>query len=335
VAGNGTGGFSGDGGQAISAEIHDPEGIAVDPTGNLFIVDSQNYRVRRVDHATGVITTAAGTGAGPNSYTGDGSAATSAGVGQMRGICCDANGNFYVGCAYAFNNYSVVRVVNTQATTQTILTVSVPAGCIATVVGSVGNGNGYGGDGGAATNAAVKMSVIVWTLAIDPAGNLILDDLTNYRVREVSTSTGIITTICGTGTSGNTGNGGAATSANIGRLFGLAPVFPFVPPSTPCVIGESQLDSFPPPTSTAGDKFVRFRLRGFEGSVPQSTGQLVTITATLTLAGDSISQPLLANSGISPAGTFYTVEFWSNQRITSSANYNFTTSVDLSSAVPI
>lgn len=103
---------------------------------------------------------------------------------------------------------------------------------------------------------------------------------------------------------------------------------------TTAIIAETQIDAFP--STSLASSFVRFRLRlpPVEGStVPQASGSTITVTAT-TAAG-SISQALWPNSAISVTGNFYTVEIWSNGRITSSANYLLNSSVDLSNATPI
>jgi hypothetical protein len=233
VAGGGSSGFSGDGGQATSAKLSSPIGVAVDLHGNLFICDVNNYRIRKVA-TTGIITTVAGNGSGPYSYTGDGGAATSAGIGNYcNGIACDASGNIYfIGQSSFFDPtpYSWVRCVNMQGTTQTILNVSIGSGDIQTVAG--GFGTGYSGDSGQATSA--KLGYGNFAIAIDGSGNLLIADSPNFRIREVAT-TGIITTVAGTGVSGNTGNGGLATSGTFGAVQGLALSPPPPPPPPPIV----------------------------------------------------------------------------------------------------
>jgi hypothetical protein len=93
VAGNGVPGFSGDGGPAVAASLHDPFGVAVDTAGNLFIADFNNYRVRKVD-ANGTITTVAGIGMAP--YAGDGVLATATGLRGPAGLAVDAAGNLLI-----------------------------------------------------------------------------------------------------------------------------------------------------------------------------------------------------------------------------------------------
>ena len=192
IAGNNTAGFTGDGGLATSAELNSPDAVAVDGKGNVYILDSNNSRIRKVAASTGIITTVAGTGS--TSYSGDGGLATSAGLADATAISTDKSGNFYISDAGAAR----------------LRKVTVATGIITTVAGN-GTG-GFSGDGGAATSAELSWFGYV---AFDSSGNMYIADSNNYRVRKVTTSTGIITTYAGNGISGYTGDGGAATSAEI------------------------------------------------------------------------------------------------------------------------
>jgi trimeric autotransporter adhesin len=189
VAGNGIGGYSGDGGQATAAEIQFPWGIVVDASGNLFIGDYYNHRIRKVDGA-GIITTYAGTGI--PGFSGDGGAATAAQFYYTTGLAIDGSGNLYI--ADYVNQR--VRKVNTS-------------GIISTIAGT--GVFGYGGDGGAATAAMLNDPLGV---AADYAGNVYVSDFGNSRIRKITTS-GIISTFAGTGVSGFSGDGGPATSAQL------------------------------------------------------------------------------------------------------------------------
>ena len=196
IAGNGTIGFGGDGGQATDAQLYYPQAVTFDAAGNLYIGVTDNYtgRVRKVNSA-GIITTVAGGGTGA---LGDGGQATDATL-NPYGITFDAVGNLYIA---DFNN-SRIRKVNT-------------AGIISTIAG---NGTGsFSGDGGQATAAALRYPEDV---LFDAAGNLYISDSDNNRVRKVN-SAGIITTIVGTGVVGYSGNGGQATAAKINQPIGLA-----------------------------------------------------------------------------------------------------------------
>jgi uncharacterized protein (TIGR03437 family) len=196
VAGNGTIGFSGDGGPATSAALFPPlntyQGIAADAAGNLYIADSQNNRVRKVNTA-GIISTIAGTGLGIAS--GDGGPATSAGLSVPLGVAVDALGNLYI----AETLSARVRKVN-------------PAGIISTFAGS--GGLGFSGDGGPATSATFNAPTAV---AVDAAGNVYIADSTAARVRKVNAA-GVIATVAGNGTHGSSGDGGPATSASLDPL---------------------------------------------------------------------------------------------------------------------
>ena len=175
VAGNGTRGYSGDGGLATNAQINRPGGLSVDSSGNLFIADTYNSVVRKVD-SSGIITTMAGkytniTGLfGKINYSGDGGAATNAGLSWPWDVVLDSEGILLIA---DYNNYRI-RKVSTN-------------GIITTVAG---NGtNGFAGDGGAATNATISS---VPSLCLDASGNLLIMDQMSNRLRKVDTN-GIIT----------------------------------------------------------------------------------------------------------------------------------------------
>ncbi|HVM59820.1 MAG TPA: HYR domain-containing protein [Verrucomicrobiae bacterium] len=199
VAGNGVNGYSGDGGAATNASLGSPTDVAVDYAGNLFIADFYNSRIRRVDAATGIITTVAGNGV--SGYSGDGGAATNASVNSVYGVAVDYAGNLFI----ADTGNSRIRRVDAAT------------GIITTVAGN--GGIGFSGDGGAATNARVNGP---FDVAVDRAGNLFIADFYNARIRRVDATTGIITTVAGTGSSGYRGDGGPATSAKLYGPFGVA-----------------------------------------------------------------------------------------------------------------
>ena len=185
VAGTGSSTFSGDGGPATNAGF-EPTVFAVDSSGNVFIADYANYRVRKVD-GKGIITTVAGNGS--FNYSGDGGAATNAGLEAPSGVALDAMGNLLIPAGL-----SRLRKVDTN-------------GIINTVAGS--KTVGFSGDGGPATNASLSFPTGV---AVDRFGNLFIADHLNNRIRKVDVN-GVITTAAGNGTSGYSGDGGPATNA--------------------------------------------------------------------------------------------------------------------------
>ena len=204
IAGNGYhagavyGGFGGDGGPATDAMLSGPSGIALDAGGNIYIADYYNNRIRKVN-TSGVITTVAGSTPG---YSGDGMPATDAHLNGPSGIAIDTSGNIFI----ADRNNNVIRKVNTS-------------GIISTVAGIGGLSSfGYNGDN---INATAALLCLPAAVAVDGAGNLFIADCSNNRVRKVNTS-GIITTIAGNGTHGYSGDGAAATAAEMYLPSGVA-----------------------------------------------------------------------------------------------------------------
>jgi sugar lactone lactonase YvrE len=192
-------GFSGDGGDATNAQLDKPEGVAADSSGNIYIADTNNHVIRKVAAATGIITTVAGIGK-QNGYTGDGGLATAAELNKPQGVYVDPSGNIYI----ADTENHVVRKVN--ATT----------GIITTIAGTGSSGDT--GDGGAAILAELNKPHGVFS---DLSGNIYIADSDNHRIKKVDAVTGIITTIAGTGSSGDAGDDGPAISASMNKPRGL------------------------------------------------------------------------------------------------------------------
>ena len=253
IAGNGTGGFSGDGGPATSAQLNGAWSTAFDTKGNFYIADWINNRIRKVN-TQGIISTVAGNGA--QGFSGDGGPATEAELYYPSGVAVDTAGNLYI----ADTDNNRVRMVNslgiintiagngatccdvgdggpavsaqlfspitifidalqnmyvTEANGQRIRVINT-AGIISTVAGN--GGRGYGGDGGPATNAALNYPK---GATIDVYGNVYIADGVNYRIRKVNTA-GIISTFAGTGNAGFSGDGGLATAAEISYAYAVA-----------------------------------------------------------------------------------------------------------------
>ncbi|MBA4130683.1 MAG: hypothetical protein C0519_04585 [Hyphomicrobium sp.] len=199
-----TSGFTGDGGPATAARLSRPHGVAIDTAGNLFISDFNNHRIRRVDGATGIITTVAGSGAtgtGMGGFSGDGGPATSARLNAPEDVRLDSSGNIFI--ADSLNH----RVRRVDAVT----------GIITTVAGT--GTAGFSGNGGPATSAQLNEPV---RMVIDSSGNLFITDKMNMRIRRVDGATGIITTVAGNGSAGHSGDGGPATSAGLYYPGGIA-----------------------------------------------------------------------------------------------------------------
>jgi len=187
----------GDGKQASAASLNFPTAIVLDGGGNSYIADKNNHRVRRVDSATGIITTVAGTGVAGSS--GDGGPATSAQLNLPSGLALDSAGNLYI----AEQGGNRVRKVT-------------PGGTISRAAGT--GTYGYSGDDGPATSAKLASP---FGLATDGAGNLYIADANNHRIRKVDSS-GIITTVAGNGSPGFSGDGGASTEAGLNEPLGVA-----------------------------------------------------------------------------------------------------------------
>jgi sugar lactone lactonase YvrE len=193
IAGTGTASFSGDNGPAVSATLNTPRDVALDAQGNLFIADYGNNRVRRIAAATGTITTVAGTGVAGS--TGDNGPATAARLSGPKSVVVDQAGNLYISDT---GNHRIRKVS--------------ASGVITTVAGT--GTAGFSGDQGLATLARLYLASNS-SIAIDTAGDVYICDTLNYRVRKLTVSSGLISTVAGKGVNGITGDGGPATSAEL------------------------------------------------------------------------------------------------------------------------
>ncbi len=188
IAGTGGTVFSGDGGPATAATLIQPTGIAADASGNIYIADTGDVRIRKITVATGVITTIAGTG--HVAEGGDGGSATKASFAQLGKLATDSTGNLFL------TDGDRVRRIATSGT-------------ISTVAGN--GGAGLSGDGGLATLAMLNDPT---GLALDGAGNLYIADTGNGRIRLVTASSGVISTVAGTSLNGDGGLAAGAVLSN-------------------------------------------------------------------------------------------------------------------------
>jgi DNA-binding beta-propeller fold protein YncE len=254
VAGNGDKGYSGDGGPATGAALNEPYGIVLDRAGNIFIADRLNGRVRRIDAASGTITTLAGTG--DAAYGGDGGPAALAGLAEPNGLAFDAaQRRLYVtdvadnrvrvidlatgriatfagtgaaehsgngGKATAAGTFGARAVkVGTDGTVyilerqgSSLRAVDPATGIITTVAGTTARG--YGGDGGPALAAVFDAPK---EMALDRDGSLLIVDTENHAIRRIDRATGIVDNLAG-GRQGNGGDGGPAAAAGLDRPHG-------------------------------------------------------------------------------------------------------------------
>jgi hypothetical protein len=255
------GGYGGDGGPATSATFSGPVGIAFDASGNAYISDSGNGRIREVNASTGIITTFVG--GGPGVYFNPGTSGTNVALLQPGGITFDPSGNLYI----AVDGQQIVAKVT-------------PAG-VATLFAGVLTQSGPGAAGYNGDNIPANTGKLngPQQVASDTRGDIFIADTGNFRIREVDATTGIITTVAGNGTQGDTGDGGLATSAEIGAE-GVA-------------------------VDLAGDVYESDNVLGGIRKVNVDTGDILTVAGGGTgpvggaanLAGISVGLPAVDNFG--------------------------------------
>jgi sugar lactone lactonase YvrE len=190
IAGTGVPGFSGDNGPAISAQLDLPTALTLDAANNLYLADTHNHRIRRIDSTTGILTTIAGNGT--QGFSGDSGPAIAAAIDSPTGLALDAANNLYLADTH---NHRIRRIAATT-------------GLITTIAGT--GFLGYSGDNAQATTAALALP---HGLTADADGNLYLADTENHRIRRIDATTGVITTIAGNGTQGFSGDNGPAIAA--------------------------------------------------------------------------------------------------------------------------
>ena len=198
IAGTGTQGFSSISGPASTAQLDSPQGLALDTANNLYIADTHNHVIRKLNLTTGILTTIAGTGA--PGFSGDNGSATSAQLDLPTALALDAKNNLYLADTRSH------RIRRIDATTDLITTIA-------------GNGTqGFSGDNAPATAASIDSPT---GLALDASNNLYLADTHNHRIRRIDAITGLITTIAGTGSLGYSGDNAQAATAALALPHGL------------------------------------------------------------------------------------------------------------------
>ena len=257
VAGTGQAGFSGDGGLAVQGQLNEPYGVVVDPSGNLFVADRLNRRIRRIDGSTRVITTVAGDGT--TAHSGDGGPGPKAGIIEPNGVALRRDGRVLYIADVAGNRIRGLDLASGAITTfagtgrnrhdgdggradrasvagaraidvgadgsvfileragNELRIVSPDFGKVTTIAG-IGP-KGYLGDGGPAKSAAFNGPK---ELAVDAAGNIWIVDTENHAIRFIDAATQRIGTVAGTGSPGGDGDGGSAIKARLDRPHGVA-----------------------------------------------------------------------------------------------------------------
>ncbi len=267
IAGGGTPGFSGDNGPAAAAALNLPIALATDGSNNLYIADTGNQRIRRVDAATGIMTAVAGNGT--QGFAGDNGPATSASIDSPAGLAI-SGGSLYLADSH---NHRIRKV-------------DLTSGLITTLAGT--GTLGFSGDGAVASGAALALPR---GITFDSSGNLYLADTENHRIRVITAATGAISTVAGNGTQGFSGDGGPAVSASLDSPNAVA-----LPPSTLLTLTDTgnqrirQLDAAPSPGP----------------DIHTLAGVGVTLPGVLTLSAPSViaygsGQVLAALSTSSPA----------------------------------
>ncbi|MCB0279200.1 MAG: hypothetical protein KDD94_06850 [Calditrichaeota bacterium] len=199
VAGTGKFGYSGDGGPALAADLSNPFGVTLDEKGNIWIADTENHVIRKVDRQTGIITTEVGSG--ESGFSGDGGPAKQAQLQRPHVLSFDKSGDLWIGDS--FNNR--IRKVN------------IKTGIINSMFG-----NGEKASSPDGSDARKSALGFFGTLLFDQDGNLVFSEIIDARVRKIDLKTGLLSTLAGNGKSGFSGDAGPANKAQLGMPYGIA-----------------------------------------------------------------------------------------------------------------
>lgn len=194
LAGNGEPGYAGDGGPACAASLNEPKNLAVDRLGHVYIADSENHLVRKVDRVTGRITTVAGSVVAPSSENAGATGAVGGSAGEEDPLADAPTGQ----------SHNFTQLADLSGTVRYVASGTAP--------------KRFQGDGGPATKAALHFPTAV---AVDAEGHLYIADTMNHRVRRVDGMTGLITTVAGTGQARFSGDGGPAVAAALNEPAAL------------------------------------------------------------------------------------------------------------------
>ncbi len=325
-------GACGDGGAASAATFKNPTALQFDTSGNLYIADYNDNRIRKITATNGVISgssiisTVAGNGTA--GFTGTGGAATSAELDEPHGLAVDSSGDLFISNQGTSSSGCTTEYVPAANQTLTIggSSTSLTAGHIYVIAGQTGT-CGYISDSNGTTQATASQLNAPTNIALDSSGNLYIADLDNARIRKVTISTGVITTVAGNGTAcphytptaspssvPNCGDGGAATSANLAGPAGV-----FIDAAGNIIIGDS-----------LGARVRKVNTSGTISTIGGTSQQCTNLNQTSTnsafpTCGDGgaaisalISFPVLVSAN--PAGTVFFVDQYDN-KIREIANY--------------
>ena len=272
IAGTGTPSFSGDTSLANNATLNLPTALAIDTRGNLYLADTANHRIRRIDATTHIITTIAGNGT--QGYSGDNSLATAASIDSPTGLAVDTLGNLYL----ADTHNHRIRLID------------VTNGIITTFAGT-GTAS-FSGDNAASTTATLALPT---GIALDPTGNLYVADTANHRIRRIDAATSTITTAAGNGTQAFAGDTLPATTASLDSPQATA-----LSPANLLTLADTSNQRI---RQRATDASI-LTLAGLSNSIPpRPPATAAFITLTISAPNPIVGTPITLTAQITSPGT--------------------------------